>query len=238
MVIKTEFAIGRVLSDDVIRRDQERVCDGDDGRLLAAVAGTALVARREGGPTRTTRAVRGEHERAPQPAIAFARASGAPLAGTFVLAGTQARPTADVTIGREDDHVESEFGHEVFSAVAADARNRVQSLDHWRETGEESSDLLGERVQGFIEVIQVGEDVTGQEGMMRTEAARECFAQGGQLAAEAAAREVGFGAGEGRNINLPLPPRTDGDAYLAALDVALDREGEDRSGRDQEQGPE
>ena len=35
------------------------------------------------------------------------------------------------------------------------------------------------------------------------------------------AREVGFGAGEGMNINLPLPPRTEGDAYLAALDVGL-----------------
>jgi acetoin utilization deacetylase AcuC-like enzyme len=35
------------------------------------------------------------------------------------------------------------------------------------------------------------------------------------------ASEVGFGAGEGRNINLPLPPRTDGEAYLAALDVGL-----------------
>jgi acetoin utilization deacetylase AcuC-like enzyme len=36
------------------------------------------------------------------------------------------------------------------------------------------------------------------------------------------ASEVGFGAGEGRNVNLPLPPRTNGDAYLAALDVGLE----------------
>jgi acetoin utilization deacetylase AcuC-like enzyme len=35
------------------------------------------------------------------------------------------------------------------------------------------------------------------------------------------ASEVGFGAGEGMNVNLPLPPRTNGDAYLAALDVGL-----------------
>jgi acetoin utilization deacetylase AcuC-like enzyme len=35
------------------------------------------------------------------------------------------------------------------------------------------------------------------------------------------ASEVGFGAGEGLNINLPLPPRTNGDAYLAALEVGL-----------------
>jgi acetoin utilization deacetylase AcuC-like enzyme len=33
--------------------------------------------------------------------------------------------------------------------------------------------------------------------------------------------EVGFGAGEGMNVNIPLPPRTDGDAYLAALEVGL-----------------
>jgi acetoin utilization deacetylase AcuC-like enzyme len=33
--------------------------------------------------------------------------------------------------------------------------------------------------------------------------------------------EVGFGAGEGMNINIPLPPRTLGDSYLAALDVGL-----------------
>ncbi|HJT64216.1 MAG TPA: histone deacetylase family protein, partial [Candidatus Limnocylindria bacterium] len=35
------------------------------------------------------------------------------------------------------------------------------------------------------------------------------------------AREVGFGAGEGMNVNIPLPPRTDGDAYLAALEIGL-----------------
>jgi acetoin utilization deacetylase AcuC-like enzyme len=35
------------------------------------------------------------------------------------------------------------------------------------------------------------------------------------------ASEVGFGAGEGMNINLPLPARTDGDAYLTALDIGL-----------------
>ncbi len=33
--------------------------------------------------------------------------------------------------------------------------------------------------------------------------------------------EVGFGAGEGMNLNIPLPPRTDGDAYLAALEIGL-----------------
>ena len=33
--------------------------------------------------------------------------------------------------------------------------------------------------------------------------------------------EVGFGAGEGMNLNIPLPPRTDGDGYLAALEIGL-----------------
>lgn len=36
------------------------------------------------------------------------------------------------------------------------------------------------------------------------------------------ASERGALEGEGFNLNLPLPPRTDGDAYLAALRVALD----------------
>ena len=35
------------------------------------------------------------------------------------------------------------------------------------------------------------------------------------------ATERGAGAGEGATLNLPLPPGTDGDAYLAALDEAL-----------------
>ncbi len=34
--------------------------------------------------------------------------------------------------------------------------------------------------------------------------------------------ESGAGAGEGTTLNLPLPPGTDGDAYLATLDEALD----------------
>jgi acetoin utilization deacetylase AcuC-like enzyme len=34
--------------------------------------------------------------------------------------------------------------------------------------------------------------------------------------------EIGEGAGRGCNLNLPLPPKTDGSAYLAALDTALD----------------
>ncbi len=35
--------------------------------------------------------------------------------------------------------------------------------------------------------------------------------------------QVGQGAGEGHNLNIPLPRGTDDDAYLAALDAALDR---------------
>ena len=35
------------------------------------------------------------------------------------------------------------------------------------------------------------------------------------------ASETGFGAGEGCNLNIPLPAGTDGDAYLAALEVGL-----------------
>jgi acetoin utilization deacetylase AcuC-like enzyme len=36
------------------------------------------------------------------------------------------------------------------------------------------------------------------------------------------ASEIGAGAGFGATLNLPLPPGTDGDGYLAALDRALD----------------
>jgi acetoin utilization deacetylase AcuC-like enzyme len=36
------------------------------------------------------------------------------------------------------------------------------------------------------------------------------------------AGETGFGAGEGRNINIPLPEKTDGDGYLAALAPGLE----------------
>ncbi len=35
--------------------------------------------------------------------------------------------------------------------------------------------------------------------------------------------EVGAGGGEGYNLNIPLPPHTNGEWYLSALDLALDR---------------
>jgi acetoin utilization deacetylase AcuC-like enzyme len=37
------------------------------------------------------------------------------------------------------------------------------------------------------------------------------------------ADEVGGGAGEGYNLNLPLPPHTTGEWYLKALELAFDR---------------
>ncbi len=37
------------------------------------------------------------------------------------------------------------------------------------------------------------------------------------------ADEIGGGAGAGYNLNIPLPPRTSGEGYLTALDLALDR---------------
>jgi acetoin utilization deacetylase AcuC-like enzyme len=37
------------------------------------------------------------------------------------------------------------------------------------------------------------------------------------------ADEIGGGAGEGYNLNIPLPPRTNGAWYRKALDLALDR---------------
>jgi acetoin utilization deacetylase AcuC-like enzyme len=37
------------------------------------------------------------------------------------------------------------------------------------------------------------------------------------------ADEIGGGAGEGYNLNIPLPPQTNGEWYLKALGLALDR---------------
>jgi len=37
------------------------------------------------------------------------------------------------------------------------------------------------------------------------------------------ADEIGGGAGTGCNLNVPLPPRTNGAGYLEALELALDR---------------
>ena len=59
------------------------------------------------------------------------------------------------------------------------------------EGGHGDVDLPTDRVDGFVEVINVGQELTDEEGVMGADAASERLAQGGQLPTQPAAGQIG-----------------------------------------------
>ena len=113
LVVGGRVTVGRAVAEQCEDASQQFVGGGDDGALVAALAGQTLVMRLELALVGARGGVGALDEHGAQRAVAAPDAPGAAFAGAFVVAGTQAGP------GREAMGV-AEDGVRVGSGLAQD----------------------------------------------------------------------------------------------------------------------
>jgi len=84
-------------------------------------------------------------ERPAEPDVAFARLRRLMLAGTLVVAGTEARPAGEMAIAGEPGHVHADLCDEHFGRPLVDAGDGIEPF---HETGSTPNNSLGVRSGG------------------------------------------------------------------------------------------
>src|SRR5215472_7545108 len=153
-----------------------------DRLLVPAVLHDAPVAGGEGaGGGMRTSAEGGLDKCAAQPAVAFAGAARSVLAGTPVIAGAQAGPAGEMPRRREHTHVDAELGDEDLRGALVHAGDDVEASQLVCKGGDHRVDLGAHRLDRLVEVVEVGQDLRDQKGVVPTEASDQRLPQGGQL---------------------------------------------------------
>ena len=98
-------------------------------------------------------------QRDAQVGVAFAGVSGAPLAGGLVVGGADCGPAGGVAVGGEPVHVGAELGDDYLAVAGPDPGDRAQKLNLLRERGQSLLDLLGQRRDHLLQIVQVREDL-------------------------------------------------------------------------------
>jgi hypothetical protein len=89
-----------------------------------------------------------------------------------------------------DAHVGPDLGHDHLGHAAANPGDRVQPLHDRRKRAQHLLDLRGDGPDRLIEIVDVGQDLADEEGMVPAEPPRERRAQGRQLRAQRAPGEL------------------------------------------------
>jgi hypothetical protein len=125
-IVGPEFVVGMAITHDVVRDFEDLMAHRDDRLLVAAMPFDAVVPRLEGRPVAACGRQAGLDQGAAQIPVALPRLPAAPLAGTFVLAGTHRAPAAQVFGRGKLAHVTSGFSHDADRTDPIHTGNSVQ----------------------------------------------------------------------------------------------------------------
>src|SRR6266851_1159489 len=81
------------------------------------------------------------------------------LAGALIVAGTERRPTGQVSVARETAHVHAELGYKHLGRALIDPGDRVQLHQVLGEWGEPALDFLAHHTDRFLQIIHVGQQL-------------------------------------------------------------------------------
>ena len=93
------FDVAHSLVEDLPDKPTEPVCNGPDGRFVPEARQQSPEDRLEGGAFATGRGVSGLIKYPPHVLVAFSRAAGSVLLGTFFFAWTGANPGSELRSG-------------------------------------------------------------------------------------------------------------------------------------------
>jgi hypothetical protein len=120
----------------------------------------------------------------------LASPAGAMLARALVVAGAVAGPAGRVLGGGEDAHVRAELGDQDLGGALVHAADGVEARELLGEGRHGAIDLGAHGLDGLVQVVEVGEELADEEGVVGAEVAEQGVSQGGQLLAQLAAGEI------------------------------------------------
>ena len=94
-------------------------------------------------------------------------------------------------IGGEAAHVDADLGDDHLGGALLDAGDRAEQLNRGGERVELLFDLVGEQLDLLVEEVEVGEDRRDDQRVLAVETADQRLAQGGDLRAQPALRQLG-----------------------------------------------
>src|SRR6266545_6288238 len=100
------------------------------------------------------------------PPVALAGPPGLVLPRTLVVARTQAGPTGEMRRRREHAHIHPDLGDEHLRRPPIHAGDRVQATHLLRKRGDDLGDVRTQRLDHFVELVEVGQQLTDEKGVM------------------------------------------------------------------------
>jgi hypothetical protein len=88
------------------------------------------------------------------------------LAGTIVIPGAQAGPGGEMAVAREPIHVDTDLGYEDFRCTLIDTGNGIEALHRVREGRQDRRDTLAQRGHRLFEMVEMGQDLSREKGVM------------------------------------------------------------------------
>src|SRR5258708_2072921 len=138
-----------------------------NGGLLAASSdGQTVILSREVALLGVDGRMRRLDQRSAQPWTAFTGATTQALARAFMVARTHPRPRGEMPGTGEAAHVRSDLGEDDFGQAPLDAWDGLQTLELLLKRAQALRDLLAQRCDVFLQVINMSELLLYQEAMM------------------------------------------------------------------------
>lgn len=190
-VVGTELLKWNGRSKHVVRRDENRVGDGDDRAFLPATGRETTVL---GGEVRVLGSAgrpRGFGQTTPEPAIPLGGLAALALPSALVVAGAQTGPGREVCRGGELLHVRPDLSDQVLRRPLLDPRDGRQPLDGFLKRARHLLDPIVESCDLRIEEFKVIEQGLEEEPMVVPDATVEGKTQIGDLAAQAPQSQFG-----------------------------------------------
>jgi hypothetical protein len=101
---------------------------------------------------------------------------------------------------REDCHLHADLGDQDLRRPLVHAGDRVQAIHLLGKRGDHLVDVRTQRLDHFVEVVEVGEHLSDEKGVMGAKAPGQGLPERRKLFAELAARQVGHDVGIGRAL--------------------------------------
>jgi hypothetical protein len=86
-----------------------------------------------------------------------------------------------MAVARESIHVDADLGHEDFGCALVDPGNGIEALHRVREGRQDRRDTPTQRGHRLFEMVEMGQDLCREEGVMGAEVAGERLPQGRSL---------------------------------------------------------
>ncbi|GFP32800.1 hypothetical protein HKBW3S42_01108 [Candidatus Hakubella thermalkaliphila] len=106
-----------------------------------------------------------------QPAISLADLTTFVLASAFIIRRTNTSPGGQMAMGRKAAHVHSNLSNDCLGRPLTHPGGGADSLDLFGKRGQATFHLLADPFNGFIQKVQMGENLLQHKALMGTETA-------------------------------------------------------------------